>query len=90
MGFDSSEYGVCHSDELYLFWNPYWFGNYSLNKVTWGTGVRTKSTVGVIKICSLVFRELLSLGCTYVQNLCGHLQEEVLRFPKHPQLVKFG
>ena len=36
MGFDSSEYGVCHSDELYLFWNPYWFGNYSLNKVTWG------------------------------------------------------
>ena len=43
MGFDSSEYGVCHSDELYLFWDPYWFGNYSLNKVTWGTGIRTKS-----------------------------------------------
>ena len=29
---------VCHSDELYLFWSPYWFGNYSLNKVTWLTG----------------------------------------------------
>ena len=39
MGVDSSEYGVCHSDELYLFWSPYWFGNYSLNKVTWLTGV---------------------------------------------------
>ena len=38
MGVDSSEYGVCHSDELYLFWSPYWFGNYSLNKVTWLTG----------------------------------------------------
>ena len=48
------------------------------------------ATLGVIRICSLLFRELLSLGCTYVQNLCGHLQEELLRIPKHPQLVKFG
>ena len=47
-------------------------------------------TLGVIKICSLVFRELLSLGCTYVQNLCGHHQEELMAIPKHPQLVKFG
>ena len=29
-------------------------------------------TVGVIKICSLVFRELLSLGCINLQNLCAH------------------
>ena len=37
-----------------------------------------------------VFHELLSLGCINFKNLCGHHQEEVLRFPKHPQLVKFG
>ena len=30
------------------------------------------------------------LGCINLQNLCGHHQEEVLRFPKHPQLAKFG
>ena len=48
MGFDSSEYGVCHSDELYLFWNPYWFGNYSLNKVTWGQGSAACSYVDTI------------------------------------------
>ena len=52
--------------------------------------VEVSTTLGVIRICSLVFREFLSLGCTYVQNLCGHLQEEFLRIPKHPQLVKFG
>ena len=38
----------------------------------------------------IVFHELLSLGCINFKNLCGHHQEEVLRFPKHPQLVKFG
>jgi len=31
LGVDSEQYGVCHSDELYLMWNPYWFENYSLN-----------------------------------------------------------
>ena len=31
------------------------------------------STVGVIKICSPVFRELLSLGCINLENLCAHL-----------------
>ena len=30
------------------------------------------------------------LGCINLQNLCGHHEEEVLRFPKHPQLAKFG
>ena len=30
------------------------------------------------------------LGCINLQNICGHHQEEVLRFPKHPQLAKFG
>ena len=30
------------------------------------------------------------LGCINLQNLCGHHQEEVLRFLKHPQLAKFG
>ena len=30
------------------------------------------------------------LGCINLQNLCGHNQEEVLRFPKHPQLAQFG
>ena len=29
------------------------------------------------------------LGCINLQNLCGHHQEEVLRFPKHHQLEKF-
>ena len=38
----------------------------------------------------IVFHELLSLGCINFKNLCGHHQEEVLRFPKHPQLMKFG
>ena len=47
-------------------------------------------TLGVIKICALVFRELLSLGCINLQNLCGHHQEELMTIPKHPQLVKFG
>ena len=36
-----------------------------------GNGTST-NTVGVIKICSLVFRELLSLGCINLQNLCAH------------------
>ena len=44
--------------------------------------------VGSQKI--IVFHELLSLGCINFKNLCAHHQEEVLRFPKHPQLVKFG
>ena len=34
--------------------------------------------------------ELLSLGCINFKNLCAYHEEEVLRFPKHPQLVKFG
>ena len=38
----------------------------------------------------IVFHELLSLGCINFKNLCTYLEEEVLRFPKHPQLVKFG
>ena len=38
----------------------------------------------------IVFHELLSLGCINFKNLCAHHKEEVLRFPKHPQLVKFG
>ena len=46
-------------------------------------------TLGVIKICALVFREFLSSGCINFKNLCAHHQKEVLRFPKHPQLVKF-
>ena len=29
------------------------------------------------------------LGCINLQNLCGHHQEEVLRFPKHPLLAQF-
>ena len=37
-----------------------------------------------------VFRELLSLGCIKIENLCAHHQEEVLRIPKHPQLAKFA
>ena len=37
-----------------------------------------------------VFRELLSLRCIKIKNLCAHHQEEVLRIPKHPQLAKFG
>ena len=34
LGLDSSMFGPCHADELYLMWNPYWFNNYTLNKVT--------------------------------------------------------
>ena len=37
-----------------------------------------------------VFRELLSLRCINLKNLCAHHQEEVLRIPKHPQLAKFA
>ena len=37
-----------------------------------------------------VFRELLSLRCIKIKNLCAHHQEEVLRIPKHPQLAKFA
>ena len=47
-------------------------------------------TLGVIKICALVFCELLILGCINLQNLYGHHQEELMTIPKHPQLVKFG
>ena len=50
----------------------------------------TVYTLGVIKICALVFRELLSLGCINLQNLCGHHHQELMTIPKHPQLVKFG
>jgi len=32
LGVDSKQYGVCHADELYLMWNPYWFVNYTLNE----------------------------------------------------------
>ena len=38
-------------------------------------------TVGVIKICSLVFHELLSLGCINFKNLGAHHQEEVSKTP---------
>ena len=38
----------------------------------------------------IVFHELLSLGCINFKNLGAHHEEEVLRFPKHPQLAKFG
>ena len=38
----------------------------------------------------IVFYELLSLGCINFKNLCAHHEEEVLRFPKHPQLAKFA
>ena len=38
----------------------------------------------------IVFHELLSLGCINFKNLCAHNQEEVLRFPQHPQLAKFA
>ena len=33
-GIDSKQYGVCHSDELYMFWNPYGFYNFTLNEVS--------------------------------------------------------
>ena len=36
----------------------------------------------------IVFHELLSLGCINFKNICAYHEEEVLRFPKHPQLVK--
>ena len=32
-GIDSTQYGVCHSDELYMFWNPYGLESYNLNEV---------------------------------------------------------
>ena len=38
----------------------------------------------------IVFHELLSLGCINFKNLGAHHEEEVLRFPKHPQLAKFA
>ena len=44
-------------------------------------------TIGVIKICALIFRELLSLGCINLENLCAHLPEDLLSIPK---LCKLG
>ena len=38
----------------------------------------------------IVFHELLSLGCINFKNFCAYHEEEVLRFPKHPQLTKFA
>ena len=32
-GIDSTQYGVCHSDELYMFWEPYASESYALNEV---------------------------------------------------------
>ena len=32
-GIDSTQYGVCHSDELYMFWEPYAAESYVLNEV---------------------------------------------------------
>ena len=32
----------------------------------------------------------LSHFCIDFENLCAHHREEVLRIPKHPQLVMFG
>ena len=32
-GIDSAQYGVCHSDELYMFWNPYGLESYNSNEV---------------------------------------------------------
>ena len=32
-GIDSTQYGVCHSDELYMFWEPYAAESYALNEV---------------------------------------------------------
>ena len=37
----------------------------------------------------IVFHELLSLGCINFKNLGAHHEEEILRFPKHPQLALF-
>ena len=34
--------------------------------------------IGVIKICSLVLREFLSLGCIISKILCAHHQEDFL------------
>ena len=48
------------------------------------------TTVGVIKICALVFHELLSQECINLENLCAHHQEDLLTIPKHPQHCHFG
>ena len=44
----------------------------------------SQKKVGSQKI--IVFHELLSLGCINFKNLCAHHKEEVLRFPKHPNV----
>ena len=49
------------------------------------------TTVGVIKICALVFHELLSLaykGCFNFETFCAHHQYEILRIPKQPPKVR--
>ena len=68
----------------------WWWG---LLRVSGGSShlqYRRRDTVGVIKICALVFHELLSLGWIFLQNLCVHHQENLLTIPKHPQLANFG
>ena len=61
--------------------------------------VNKKSQTGKINISYIQLTQsflrirmhaLNRLGCINLQNLCGHHQEEVPRFPKHPQLAKFG
>ena len=32
-GLDGKDYGVSHADELFFFWNPFFYQNYTLNQV---------------------------------------------------------
>ena len=58
--------------------------------VTWYYSVEDFLHLARLEMRLSVFRELLSLRCINLKNLCAHHQEEVLRIPKHPQLAKFA
>ena len=66
-----------HQNPPVPFWNKRW----NIYRVNQKKG-RSQNII--------VFHELLSLGCINFKSLCAHHQEEVLRFPKHPQLTKFA
>ena len=68
----------------------FWYWRPALITTTASLNATTALQLAPIRTALSVFRELLSLRCINLRNLCAHRQEEVLRIPKHPQLSKFA
>ena len=95
--------GILSSQNTTIHFSNYWIGICTLTQrtVSPSTVLSTVYTISLtyffvfnIQLAPYFLRirmhALNRLGCINLQNLCGHHQEEVLRFPKHPQLAKFG